>query len=416
MTSPMIYFNYGVIGYTLIRLLNKIIVSKLPFDVSSSLVSLMHLEQMVLNDICRSTTNDWIHNVKNISFLFTCSGKMFSVRSHSVIFTPKHCTQLNPIIIIHGANSGVVSWFKTAIALASYGYVVHCVSLPGFGGTTVKEENELINLQLPKLIEFFVTYMWEYVTRFCKNVKVILLGHSFGGSLVTSFVTTFPDLCSSFILVNSAGIVPVNGKDSWLWAILFKLGIPSYPAKYIGSFLNTIMFSYLACSCIKDAESHWYIAQITCDDIFGETLISRFVEFKKYCCQATWTNFSICDIVCKKCPPLGIVWGREDHIIPLAVANLLSDFSIKVKTPSHIQIMNGVGHSPNCQPECFAACIVAAIKDAKPLRSISIEEKLIVDKILLETYSSISMYRTEKIIDILHSTLIMLRDKSDTTL
>jgi len=361
---------------------------------------MIQIESEVVKTI---NSDNLIFRTKDSILIVTVNGKPVVVYAHSIISRPNISRKAQCIVIVHGANSGPVSWLDTAKQLTLGGFIVHCVSLPGFGGSSVTDSAALLSLAPSSLQQFFVDFLHEYIKVNVHSAKIHLVGHSFGGYIVSSFVSLFPDVCSSFILINSAGVLPVNGDDSWFWAILFKLGIPHYPARLFGNIINPIIHSCFALTGTYDALSHWNLAKMTCSESYGETLVSRFVYFTDYLRKSSWHCHTFSQLVTNKCPAIGFVWGSDDTIIPLHIAQLLSSFSADT-IPIPIMEIPDVWHIPTSKPILLAQGIICAIRDARHLVANPLI-KCTVDAALYSKHASYSFKTTADTIDKLHAAL-----------
>jgi pimeloyl-ACP methyl ester carboxylesterase len=293
------------------------------------------------------------------------------VQSHSNIFRKHEDDVSLPIIIfIHGANAGPMTFFKIAAELSNHDFEIHCIALPGFGETVVS--NELLQLNSKQLKDFYAKYLATYITLNC-NSKPHLVGHSFGGFLVSSLVVEFPNLCESFVLCNPAGILPIFGKDTMMWGLLFKFGFPKiyYITRRIGLFINLSYFAYNSIKNNYDPYDYWSILQMTmnCSENFGETVVSKFVYFNGI--ETYWRDCTLADLLSTKIPPLSLIWGHDDTIVPLAYAKIIGSCVEKGSSPVTIYSILDTWHTPTSNETEFTLVLLKALKSKRSLVSIN---------------------------------------------
>ncbi len=102
-----------------------------------------------------------------------------------------------PILFLHGWRSQSTLWFSVASPLVETGHTCILLDLPGFGESQ-KPGNPWTH-----------TDYCELVTAFCEKLKlspIVLIGHSFGGSIGIRLAAKSPHLIEKLLLVDSSGI------------------------------------------------------------------------------------------------------------------------------------------------------------------------------------------------------------------
>ncbi|KAK5649154.1 hypothetical protein RI129_004046 [Pyrocoelia pectoralis] len=108
------------------------------------------------------------------------------------------------ILLVPGIGDNVES-FSGLISLLPQWFFYVAVDLPGHGKSSHFPQNVIFN-------------MWDYIItirliiRFLKEDQIILLGHSFGGSLVTIYTQLYPNQISKLILIESSYFYPIEIK------------------------------------------------------------------------------------------------------------------------------------------------------------------------------------------------------------
>lgn len=340
------------------------------FSISTSSENLIQVEKkyadsIVINSLLKGQHlyYESLNQQFNIEVNKISKKNKIQVQSHSIIFKKyKDDASLPIIIFIHGSNAGPMTFFKIAEELSIHNFEIHCIALPGFGETIVS--NELLQLTSKQLKEFYANYLAKYITLNC-NSKPHIVGHSFGGFLISSLVVAFPNLCESFVLCNPAGILPIFGKDTMMWGFLFSFGFPKiyYITRHIGLFIN---LSYLAYNSIKNNYNpydYWNILQLTmnCTENFGEKLVSKFVYFNGT--ETYWRDCTFAELLSTKIPPLSLIWGHDDTIVPLAYAEIIGSCVKKGSSPFTIYSILDTWHTPTSKEIEFVYVLLKLLKN-----------------------------------------------------
>ncbi|MDB5200867.1 MAG: alpha/beta hydrolase [Ferruginibacter sp.] len=111
-----------------------------------------------------------------------------------------HAVQAKTFVLVHGAWQGAYVWQFVKDELEKHGQKVITVELPAHGTDTTSAANVTINSYRDKVIAAIKA----------ANTKVILVGHSLGGMVVTATAESIPDKIEKLIYI--AAFVPGNGQ------------------------------------------------------------------------------------------------------------------------------------------------------------------------------------------------------------
>lgn len=122
------------------------------------------------------------------------------------------------LVFLHGWGVDSQLWFKIIPKLAKQNYSLYFLDLPGFGLSQIPD------------ITFGINDYKNIVCEFVKKLglkKIILIGHSFGGSIAIKAASENPSFLDRLILVNAAGIRD-RSKRKGLKSILSKAASPLF--------------------------------------------------------------------------------------------------------------------------------------------------------------------------------------------
>lgn len=312
-----------------------------PYSTSSNTLKIIAIETH-LNHI------NYSDNYEILSTDFTISifnNEHIEVKSHSLYFSQnlQKRKRKGTIYLIHGANSGPICWLHIIQPLVEANYDVHLLSLPCFGQTNVSQYNKLMKLPAKQLLKFICDYIYAYKIKYNENNNPIIVGHSFGGYISSAFACKYPEHCKTFIMINAVGIFPILGHQSNLWAFIFKFGFPNKHFRYFGQRWNTIFAYLFEMTGTTDYCLFWNILSLTCNENYGDLIISKFIYYNG--CNSYWKHSNFINLVSEQIPPIGIIWGENDTIVPVEIPRFLTqEFGIK-KDDEH-QLLY-------CIPDCW---------------------------------------------------------------
>ncbi len=124
----------------------------------------------------------------------------------TIVFIHSGCSKTgNPIpaktfVLVHGAWQGAYVWQFVKDGLEKQGQKVIVVELPAHGTDTTSAANVSIDIYRDKVMAAINA----------TNTKVILVGHSLGGMVVTATAESIPDKIGKLVYI--AAFVPANGQ------------------------------------------------------------------------------------------------------------------------------------------------------------------------------------------------------------
>jgi hypothetical protein len=372
---------------------------KITFSYSTTLTNLLNLEKKYIKTL-KQLHRD-IRFIKNKqSFIIDINNKyFFNITSNSYIIFPKQST--SHLLFIHGGNSGPSIWFENAVKLAKKGYIVHCISLPAFGGSTIS--NKILDFSHMEILIFYSNYIAEYIIHNVgRNNPPQIITHSIGSYITCFFASRYPNLCRSITLVNGSAL-NVFGENMFYWGLFFKLGFPNYYAKKIGNMINYISFQYFHYKQETNLLRYIQILEMTCRENFGELILSKLVSLEKGKLKMHISIFPHM-ISTNQYPLMSIICSEKDSMLSFHC----SDFLSKFYTEKYDIIKINAGHNPIHHPE-FTDCIIRAINN--PCKLIYIDKFNEIKEITDKAYTTYSLKETNKIINQTYHFLLRLLEK-----
>jgi pimeloyl-ACP methyl ester carboxylesterase len=231
-----------------------------------------------------------------------------------------------PLVLVHGVGGDADQWAFCFDALAASNRVI-ALDLLGFGRSDKPP------------IDYRIAGFVEILDRFLANLGIAhahFLGHSLGGWIVAQFALQFPDKVGSLVLLDAAGI------DEGACALPVDLNISTRAnlrAAFKGMFHDKTLVNdelvELAYSLhLERGDGHTIRSVLETLAHPGEKLDGKLAGLRA---------------------PTLIVWGENDAITPLSVANVYH----RDIAGSQLQIIPECGHLPPIErPVQFADAVV----------------------------------------------------------
>jgi len=225
-----------------------------------------------------------------------------------------------PILILHWWNLSAEKFEPLQIEFRKRGYKVYCPDLPGFGKSEFPEK--------PLFLVDYVNFIKDFLSK-NKLDKVIIIGHSFGGRISIKMTYKKPNLVQSLILTGAPGAMPIPKCKVVFFILLAKVGKEVFKLPFFKFFQDKArIFLY------KIARASDYY---NTDEKMQET-------FKNIVRENLEPSLSKINV------PTLLLWGREDKIIPLWVAEKMN----KLIKNSSLSIINDARHgAPWTHPKEF---------------------------------------------------------------
>ena len=260
-----------------------------------------------------------------------------------------------PLLLIHGFGASSSHWRNNVNFFKSMGFCVYAIDLIGFGLSdqpTQKCKNYLNNQFWSEQIIAFL----EQIVRANKSKKAIIIGNSLGGLVGINLVANRPDLIDAIIaapLPDPAFAQPIQIRNSFL-----KKKIKEY---FIKSFFFIFPLGLLVKLIANTGLINFALQGAYFKSIKLDKELKRIVSYpakRKYASKALRSMcigmsirerkdtapyfLSKLEKVSEK-PPILLVWGQKDRLIPLMIGKRLAKQYPWLK----LHVLEKTGHCPH---------------------------------------------------------------------
>ena len=279
-----------------------------------------------------------------------------------------------PIVLIHGFGASSDHWRNNAAIFASEGFRIYGIDLIGFGKSEQNLQGKIKHLDNQFWSNQLASFLDEIV-EIKKNEKVILIGNSLGALTAITTLSQRPDLIKTVIaapLPEPIFINPIQPSfPNWLEkvkAFLIKLFFQLFP---MNALVNLISRTKLINFALQSAYSH---------SIKNDNLLKRIVTVPARRPNAANALRSMCIGMTKRPnsikgpsiiskiqnlksrPPILLIWGSKDKLIPIFLAKKL----IKHHPWLKLTVINGAGHCLHDElPNQFNQIVLKWLEDLK---------------------------------------------------
>ena len=279
-----------------------------------------------------------------------------------------------PIVLIHGFGASSDHWRNNAEIFASEGFRVFGIDLIGFGKSEQNLQSKIKHLENQFWANQLASFLDEIVD-IQKNGKVILIGNSLGALTAITTLSNRPELIKTIIaapLPEPFFINPIKFSfPNWLLKVksfLIKIVFYLFPLKTL---VNLISRTKLITFALQSA----YFRSIS-----NDTPLKRIVTVPAKRVNASKALRAMCigmsnrpnsakgpSIIEKiqnlsNRPPILLIWGKQDKLIPIFLARKL----IKLHPWLKLTIVNEAGHCPHDElPKDFNQIVMKWLKNLK---------------------------------------------------
>ena len=279
-----------------------------------------------------------------------------------------------PIVLIHGFGASSDHWRNNAEIFASEGFRVFGIDLIGFGKSEQNLQSKIKYLENQFWANQLASFLDEIVD-IQKNGKVILIGNSLGALTAITTLSNRPELIKTIIAAPLPEPVFVNP---------IKFSFPNWLLK-VKSFLIKIVFHLFPLKTLVNLISRTKLITFALQSayfcsILNDTPLKRIVTVPAQRVNASKALRAMCigmsnrpnsakgpSIIEKiknlpNRPPILLIWGKQDKLIPIFLAKKL----IKLHPWLKLTVVNEAGHCPHDElPIHFNQIVMKWLKNLK---------------------------------------------------
>ena len=279
-----------------------------------------------------------------------------------------------PIVLIHGFGASSDHWRNNAEIFASEGFRVFGIDLIGFGKSEQNLQNKIKHLENQFWANQLASFLDEIVD-IQNNGKVVLIGNSLGALTAITTLSNRPELIKTIIAAPLPEPVFVNpikfSFPNWLVKVksfLIKIVFHLFPLKTL---VNLISRTKLITFALQSA----YVRSISNDIPLQRivTVPSKRINASKalraMCIgMSNRPNSAKGPSIIEKIqnlpnrPPILLIWGKQDKLIPIFLAKKL----IKLHPWIKLTVINEAGHCLHDElPNHFNQIVMKWLKSLK---------------------------------------------------
>ena len=279
-----------------------------------------------------------------------------------------------PIVLIHGFGASSDHWRNNAEIFASEGFRVFGIDLIGFGKSEQNLQGKIKHLENQFWANQLASFLDEIVD-IQKNGKVVLIGNSLGALTAITTLSNRPELIKTIIAAPLPEPVFVNpikfSFPNWLLKVksfLIKIVFHLFPLKTL---VNLISRTKLITFALQSA----YVRSISNDIPLQRivTVPSKRINASKalraMCIgMSNRPNSAKGPSIIEKIqnlpnrPPILLIWGKQDKLIPIFLAKKL----IKLHPWIKLTVINEAGHCLHDElPNHFNQIVMKWLKSLK---------------------------------------------------
>ena len=253
---------------------------------------------------------------------------------------PKCSNNQHPLLVLlHGLGASCERWLNVAPMLSKYFRII-IPDIIGFGHSDKPSTDEYT-------MNYFVSFLQQFLDRLNIDRSIVLCGHSFGGILATEFARAFNNRVDKLVLVAPAGVLrfSTHALD-----------------KYILSALSPTNENAL--DAFQDMA---FDPRFITEDSLRDFINRMRLPNAKYALLSTVMGIRdsphLLERLSQVLAPILIIWGENDEITPLPDGKYLQEYHENPKNRS--KTINHCGHTPFVE---------------KPIRFLAILLKFLIGK------------------------------------
>ena len=279
-----------------------------------------------------------------------------------------------PIVLIHGFGASSDHWRNNAEIFASEGFRVFGIDLIGFGKSEQNLQSKIKHLENQFWANQLASFLDEIVD-IKNNGKVVLIGNSLGALTAITTLSNRPELIKTIIAAPLPEPVFINP---------IKFSFPNWLLK-VKSFLIKIVFHLFPLKTLVNLISRTKLITFALQSAYFRSIsndipLQRIVTVPSKRINASKALRAMCigmsnrpnsakgPFIIEKIqnlpnrPPILLIWGKQDKLIPIFLAKKL----IKLHPWIKLTVINEAGHCLHDElPNHFNQIVMKWLKSLK---------------------------------------------------
>ena len=244
-----------------------------------------------------------------------------------------------PVVLLHGAGAGGVTWYPSIDVLAKY-YQVIIPDIVGYGESDKPDDADYSR-------SYFVKWLKSFLDEL-KISKVNLVGLSQGGAIALQFVIDNSKMVNKLVLVDAAGL----GAKVSFWAMIGMLWMNNAPSTAANSFNS----KYILQNPKNRDPNHGLYSIAVLKDKGGKNAFRK----GRGTAVSKISEESLAQINSETL----IIWGAEDKLFSVKYGEAAAETIPNAK----LQVIPNAGHLPLIDnPKIFNIILTEFLKEDEPL-------------------------------------------------
>ena len=252
----------------------------------------------------------------------------------------------SPVVLIHGIGSSLEDWDLNFAPLAEH----HCVRALDLVGNGRSEKPAA-----PYTLAYFSSFVHDFLQAQGLD-RVSLVGNSLGGTVTLDFAIRYPEQVDRLVLVDPAGL----GRDVTL---LFRLCTVPVLGKQLtkpslkGS--EQLQRSFVFDQALVTPELVQFKYELSCQPGMQDAMLATLRANANLRGVKPAVVSDLTDNLGRITAPTLVIWGREDHTIPVAQAEVARKGIPNVE----VHIFDKCAHAPMIEsPAAFNELVLGFLK------------------------------------------------------
>ena len=268
------------------------------------------------------------------------------------------------LVLVHGFTASTYVWKTVAPMLAERGFHIVAPDLAGFGFS-----------EKPSWFDYSISSHSRVLQRFLNRLgigRATLIGNSYGGAVCTWFTLDNPERVTKLVLVDA-----VCNNDPKDHPVLKLAEVPGVGEVITPFLIDSKTFLKFRMQNTIDPANHHLITNERIESI-RRPLKAADAHRSVLLTSRNWDATRILEDAHLIEQPTLLIWGENDHVIPLSDGEMLYDTILN----SRLVVLKNCGHVPQEEkPDLFTELVTEFCKDPKGRLAESESEEVRIEQV-----------------------------------